>query len=245
MEKEMYEIFYRVEKSHWWFHARCRIILSFLARIYNPSNGVVLDVGCGTGAVLEELSNRYNAWGLDISPDAVRFCKQRGITKVFEGEIATFQQGEDEIQLITLLDVIEHLDDDQAMLAACHEKLKPGGYIIITVPAYRFLWSAHDIANRHKRRYVKSMLASAVIEAGFSIAKISYYNTFLFPLMALSRLSERAFGSKTSAERLRVPLAPLNSLLKFIFAFERHLLMRVTFPFGGSLLCIGRKSERG
>ena len=244
MKEKFYEIVYNVEKSHWWFRGRKKIILDLISELVLPTKGILLDVGCGTGAILEAFSRKYEAIGLDSSKLAVKFCRERGLSNVYQGELADLSLPKEKIRLITLLDVLEHIEDDIATLKTCFDKLKSNGYLIITVPAYMFLWTGHDTAGMHKRRYTKKTLRKVVVDAGFEIRKISYYNTFLFPLMALSRLSERVLGAKRYEERLTIPSTVINNLFELIFRFERHFLKQLSFPFGGSLICIGQKPER-
>jgi hypothetical protein len=140
---------------------------------------------------------------------------------------------------VLLLDVIEHVDDDVATLRAARGAVGDGGLLIVTVPAYRWLWSGHDEVLGHRRRYTAGELRAAVERAGFRVLRVSYFNTLLFPLLAAVRAGKRVRGDR--GHDLRRPPAPLNWLLERAFAFERHLVPRVSLPFGASLLLIGRR----
>jgi SAM-dependent methyltransferase len=242
MEEHLYRTFYEIEERHWWFVARQRIVQELIERrLKLPAGAHVLDVGCGTGAILKMLSQRYETYGTDTSPVAIEFSKKRGLSRVSCCTLETFPQADVRFDLITLLDVIEHLDDDRGMLQQASYLLKTGGAILLTVPAYRWLWSNHDEANQHKRRYVREELREVLEGAGYRIELLSYYNTFLFPLALIDRLAERILHRNVNAA-LTIPPRFINSVFASIFSSERFILRRMTFPFGLSLIALGRKS---
>jgi len=142
-------------------------------------------------------------------------------------------------EVVLLLDVIEHVDDDVAALRAARAAVGEGGLLVVTVPAYQWLWSGHDEVLGHRRRYTAAGLRAAVERAGFEVLRVSYFNTLLFPLLAAVRGWKRLRGDR--GHDLRRPTAPLNRLLEGVFAFERHLVPRLPLPFGASLLLIGRR----
>ncbi len=243
MEEQLYRKFFEVETSHWWFVARQEIVHHIVRTQTSLTHGAnVLDVGCGTGAVLASFSKDFNAFGTDTSPLAIEYCKQRRIEKAFVCSLDTFPFPNLRFDLILLLDVIEHIDDDQGIVNQAARLLKPGGYLLITVPAYEFLWSHHDEINLHKRRYVKKRLGNVVEQAGLSLSLLSYFNTFLFPLALLGRLSENLLGS-TKDRTLDIPPSFVNSLLGYIFSMEKFLLGRVPLPFGLSIVALAKKAE--
>jgi 2-polyprenyl-3-methyl-5-hydroxy-6-metoxy-1,4-benzoquinol methylase len=244
MEDFLYLNSYEVEKKHWWFVARQRIIQDILqSRLKLPSRSKVLDVGCGTGAILEMLATEFDAHGIDQSPLAIEFCKKRGLKNLHQCALEAFPQDTVDFDLVTFLDVIEHIDDDLAVLRLAHEILKPGGFALITVPAYKFLWSEHDEANHHKRRYGRAQLRGLLRSAGFTVKMISYYNTILFPLALFARLASKALKLSTR-KALDIPPRPLNSILTWIFSFEKFFLRVAVFPFGLSIIALACKSER-
>ena len=241
MEDQLYKKFFEVETTHWWFTAR-QSIVSDIVRCNVPlsSHSRVLDVGCGTGAILAMFQAQCDAYGTDMSPLAIDFCHKRGLANAFCCTLDTFPRRDLRFDLVTLLDVIEHIDDDKGVLKQAHELIKPEGNILVTVPAYQFLWSSHDDLNHHKRRYVKSQLRNVLEGSGFTIKRISYYNTLLFPTALVGRGAERFFKAKNDVT-LDIPPGPINFLLKEIFGFERFLLRTATLPFGLSIIALATK----
>ncbi len=238
MDDVLYSTFAAVEDRHWWFVARRAIIFSLLkSRIHIPDGADVLDAGCGTGATLHAFSQRYKSSGIDVSPIAVEQCRARGLHSVAVGTFENFPFPDRTFDLITLLDVIEHIDDDVAALQMAKKYLKAGGHILLTVPAYQFLWSKHDEVNQHKRRYTRKVLYERLKKSGYAIDFISYYNTFLFPLALIERLFEKLLR-KDASVALQIPPAPLNAFFTQMFELERFWLQERSFPFGLSLLAI-------
>ncbi len=240
MEEYLYPHFYEVEKSHWWFAARRAILLEYLERRVHPTNSSrILDVGCGTGAILEEFARRYTAFGLDFSPSAIDFCRKRGLPNLFAGTLSDYRV-DVPFDVVTMLDVVEHVDDDLGLLRDAHKLLRGGGAILITVPAFPALWSGHDVELHHKRRYLKAQLRSMVEAAGFQIDHLSYFNCFLLPVAIGKRSLAKLLHTKEASD-LELPAAPVNAVLRRLFGFERHILPTASLPFGLSLICLGRK----
>ncbi|TAK37407.1 MAG: class I SAM-dependent methyltransferase [Lysobacteraceae bacterium] len=240
MEEQLYRTFYEIEQKHWWFVARQRIVEDLIRRRIGLAPGSqVLDVGCGTGAILSMLSKQFEAYGTDTSPLAIELCGKRGLKNAFQCTLESFPRPDLRFNLITLLDVIEHIDDDLAVLQQARGYLKDGGSVLITVPAYQWLWSRHDDLNHHKRRYTKAGLAGVLDRAGLQPAFLSYYNTLLFPAALAGRMIQKAGGS-TSDTTLTIPPSPLNALLTSVFSSERHLLGMSPLPFGLSLVAIAK-----
>jgi SAM-dependent methyltransferase len=246
MDKSLYLKFYEVEQTHWWFQARREILYAVTSQFVAPSSRV-LDTGCGTGFFIDKAKERYDVWGIDASPIAVEICHERGLANVVMGSAADLSGVSDRrFEGILLFDVIEHLEDDLAALRHARELLTPNGLIIVTVPAFMFMWSRHDELNHHKRRYVKIQLHNLLRDAGFSIEKLSYFNSYLFPLAVLSRFARRMFGRDGEGE-FKIPALRLNQWMKAIFAAEAKKLLNLSptdsFPFGLSLLAVGRKQD--
>ncbi len=241
MESFLYPTFYAIEKKHWWFTARQTIVLDFMKRhIPSSSHTRLLDVGCGTGALLEELTQQFNARGIEPSPEAVEFCRKRGLHNVQVGILADHPVTE-QMNIITFFDVVEHVEDDNQLLRDAYERLTDDGYIVITVPAYRWMWSRHDEVNHHKRRYTRNELEMLVIAAGFNIVHSTYFNTLLFPIAVARRLLAGVMNVQDQAEFV-IPPAPINRLLDRIFRLERRVVPYMSLPFGLSLLCLARKA---
>ena len=241
MDESLYHQFYKVEQQHWWFVARQDILLAFIKEIIKlPPEAFVLDVGCGTGAMLDALSQLYAAYGVDFSPIAVEYCRKRGLSNVFCGNLGDIPVNK-KFDLLTFLDVIEHIDDDLGILRQGWSLLKPEGSILVTVPAYQWLWSKHDELNQHKRRYTMQKLVHLVEKAGYTVRHSTYFNTFLFPLAVL----RRTWG--TIADRwhddLALPSPLINNFFRGIFRAEKLLVQHMTLPFGVSILCHASKAR--
>jgi SAM-dependent methyltransferase len=242
MEEPLYQQFYEIENDHWWFAARRKILIAYLRhRIDTSPRMKLLDVGCGTGAILAEASQYFDAYGLDASPQAVEFCQRRGLSKLFVGNLDDYPGGE-RFDIITLLDVIEHIDDDLGVLKQAYARLNNKGHVLITVPAYQWLWSSHDVVNHHKRRYTRHQLSTVVANAGFHVDHVTYFNTLLFPIALLRRVFARAIN-RQQADDFLIPSGPVNAALYGIFRLEQSAVPYATIPFGLSVLCWASKTR--
>jgi len=243
MEEQLYRRFFEIETTHWWFTARQKIVSDVIQQnIILSRQSTVLDVGCGTGAILAMFQKSFEAYGTDTSALAIEFCRKRGLANTFCCTLDTFPRSELRFDLITLLDVIEHIDNDGGILRQTYELTKPDGHILVTVPAYQFLWSRHDDLNHHKRRYTRSRLQHLLETGGFIVEKLSYYNSLLFPTALVSRVAERFVKPKTDTT-LDLPPRFLNSTLESIFGCERFLLRKFSFPFGLSIIALAKKAR--
>ncbi len=243
MDLHLYEAFHRLERSHWWFIARQRILLDLTRRFVAPG-GRILDVGCGTGYFLDEARHEFEVHGVDPSETAARMCRDRGLTSFTVGTVEDVGGSQTSpFDAVMFLDVIEHMDDDVGALRAANRLMAPGGVTVVTVPAYKFLWSEHDDANQHRRRYVASGLAAALRNAGFQVELVTYFNTFLFPLAVARRLAQRVFPSKAYDE-LALPAPWVNQWCRRVFELEAPLVKRAgsrgLLPFGLSIAAVGR-----
>jgi len=242
----MYRDFYNLEEKHWWFLGRRKIVFSVLDKYLPDKDELrILDVGCGTGSTLRKLEEYGHATGVDISEEAVRFCKLRGCRNVnrIDGENLFF---EDEMfDVVTALDVIEHITDDSAALSEYHRVTKENGILVLTVPAFDLLWGAHDEINHHRRRYIANELKNKVEKTGFAVERLTYFNTFLFPFVFLTRVSQRLAkmisGRYKPVSDLKLHHSGINSVLKTIFFLENLLLRKCNFLYGVSLLCVAKK----
>ncbi len=243
MEEHVYPHMYKIENAHWWFVARQRIIMQYInARITTSPETTILDVGCGTGAVLELFSKRFRAYGLDFSRQAIDFCHQRGLVNLFHGSLASYPKSQ-HFDIITMLDVVEHIDDDDGLLRDAYALLKPGGYLLIAVPAFPSLWSAHDVVLHHKRRYTKRRLQQIVESESFEIEHLTFFNMLLFPVAVMKRWLTKLTNSD-KANDLEIPGRIINGILKRVFELEADIVPRCSLPFGLSLLCLARKPAR-
>lgn len=241
MMQHTYPILYELEESHWWHIGRRRIIGSFVKEICDQITDHrprILDVGCGTGGNLKMLSQFGDAEGVDISPDALAFCRERG-QKVKLGAAEGLPYADATFDLVTALDVVEHLDDDVAGLREMRRVLRPGGHVLIFVPTFMWLWGVQDDISHHRRRYVLPRLRRAVTQAGFEIERTTYANiTFLAPTF-LGRLFMRLTGFRPETEA-NINIAALNPLFGRILGAEATLLRFMNFPVGVSGLCVAR-----
>src|SRR5437016_10746769 len=187
MQAHTYAIMREVEDRHWWYVGRRRIIASWvesICRELGPRRPRILDVGCGTGANLQMLANFGVAEGVDVSTEALDFCRARGLSKVKHGAAEALPYEDASFDLVTGLDVVEHLDDDIAGLAEMRRVLRPGGRALLFVPAFMFLWGVQDDISHHRRRYTIPGLSERLGEAGLKVERASYANiTFFLPIL--------------------------------------------------------------
>jgi len=242
MNINLYRIFFDIQKKHWWFVTKKRIVLDAIHSHLSKIDDIkVLDIGCGTGLMLNALEGVGKTYGMDMSDDAVNFSREIFNGKVEKGLLPDqIPYEENFFDLITALDVIEHTDQDIDSLKTIRSHLVSGGKAVITVPAYMFLWSSFDELNEHKRRYTLTELNAKLIQAGFTVEKISYFNTLLFPIVFVVRILEN-FLKRGGASDVDMPSRPLNFVLAKIFGIEKYLLRFVNLPFGVSILAVVRK----
>jgi SAM-dependent methyltransferase len=250
MQQHTYAIMRRVEETHWWFAGRRRIIKSFLEPLCcnsgpsyegtRPLN--ILDVGCGTGANLEMLSQFGNAEGVDLSGEALSFCRARGLENVKQGEAEALPYEDGSFDLVTGLDVVEHLDHDLAGLKEMRRVLRPGGHAVLFVPAFMFLWGVQDDVSNHRRRYTLAGLKQVVNEAGFEVERATYVNLSFFAPIFIGRLLMRALRIRPESEN-NLTVGFLNGVLGRIFGAESLALRYLNFPFGVSIMCVARRTE--
>ena len=245
MQPHHYPILYEVEDSHWWYVGRRRIIRSLVERIcttLNTPNPRILDVGCGTGANLKMLAGFGTAEGVDISPQAVDFCRERGLDLVKLGAVEQLPYESDSFELVTALDVIEHLDDDVAGLLEMRRVLSRDGRILVFVPAFMFLWGVQDDVSNHRRRYTLPHLLKALEEAGFSVEWSSYANISFFLPVLVVRSVMRWLGLRADTE-YGINISLMNRPFSSLFAAERLVFKHGRLPFGVSAVCIARRVD--
>lgn len=240
MERVIYDRMAEHDSTHWWYRARRDVLASVIAReVTLPQDARILEIGCGTGHNLPMLQRFGTVDALEIDPTAAEIASKRLGKPVFTAPLPALEGvPECTYNMIALLDVLEHIEDDRAALAAIAKCLTPGGTILVTVPQFEWMWSAHDVVNHHFRRYSKRTLRKVVVEAGLRLDMLTQFNSLLFPLAAGDRLVSRLTGREGSDDAL--PPAPINALFDWVFGLERHVVGRVPMPPGVSLLGIIR-----
>ena len=236
MKEHTYPIMFRVEQSHWWYTGRRKILTDFVADIcrrVTDRRPRILDVGCGTGANLLMLSQFGDAEGVDISEDALAFCRERGLANVKLGAAEKLPYDDGTFDLVTALDVVEHLDDDLGGLSEMRR-------VLLFVPTFMFLWGVQDDVSNHRRRYRLPELRRVLEQAGFEVERTTYANiTFFLPILLVRKLM-RATGIKAESEN-NITVSSLNGVLGKVLGAESAVLRYMNIPFGVSGLCVARK----
>jgi SAM-dependent methyltransferase len=232
-----------VEDWHWWYRVRRDILDQQLAGLkLDPARARLLDVGCGTGGASLTLARHGQAIALDRSPGSFRIAMDRPYRhRVVASAAAPLPFADDSFDVVCALDILEHLDDDEAAARELYRVCKPGGHVIAYVPAFRFLWGYNDDYSHHKRRYVKNQLSSLLAGAGFTVSEAGYFNALLFLPTLAARLVQRAAPRLTEGMEHSTKPSPFNGLLTSLFRAELPLLRRAPLPFGTSAYCIGAK----
>jgi SAM-dependent methyltransferase len=243
MEDAYERVTLAVEEAHWWYRGRRRVLRVALDSLDLPRDARLLDAGCGSGRNMVELRDFGAVSGLEPSAQSAAAAEARAIGPVAAAPIEAMPFGDASFDAATSLDVIEHIDDDRAALRELRRVVRPGGFLVLTVPAYQWLWSDHDERNQHRRRYSRSTLVSAARNAGWSPVWTSYFNALLLPVAVAARLVERvrrpAPGRPSEFERTG---GVLNPLLEQPFRLEAALLRAgVRLPAGLSLIGVFRR----
>jgi SAM-dependent methyltransferase len=240
MERVIYDRMAEHDSTHWWYRARREVLASVIARkVKLPPNPRILEIGCGTGHNLPMLARFGRVDAVEIDAAARAVAEKRLGRAIGSGPLPHLAGvPEASYDLVALLDVLEHVEDDVAALKSIARRLKPGGTILLTVPQYPWMWSGHDVANHHHRRYVKATLKGAIARAGLKLELLSSFNSLLFPLAAAQRVLARIAGKEGSDDN--PPPRPVNALFEKVFGLERYLVGRVPMPSGVSLLALIR-----
>jgi len=238
MERIVYDRMAELDTRHWWYRARRDVLADLITRrIAPPQGGRVLEVGCGTGHNLAMLGQFGTVDAVELDPVAREQATKRLGKPVWDARLPDLEGVETgAYDLVASLDVVEHVEDDVAALAALARCLKPGGTLLVTVPAFPFLWSSHDVTNHHHRRYTQATLRTAIQRAGLKNEFQGWFNSLLFPLAVADRMWGKLTGREGSDDAL--PPAPVNALFETIFGLERHVLGRVPLTPGVSLAAI-------
>ncbi len=238
MERQIYDRMADHDERHWWYTARRQILETLIRReVRPPAKARILEVGCGTGHSLPMLRRFGEVDAVEIDPSSRAKAAQRLGKPVHDSrlpELHGLPAGT--FDLICALDVIEHIADDHATVASLAARLKPGGKLLLTVPAHQWMWSGHDVANHHHRRYSRGGLRALLTNSPLKVEHVGYFNSLLFPLAVASRFAGKLRGKDDSDDAL--PPRPVNALFAAVFAAERHLVGRVPLTPGLSLFAI-------
>lgn len=242
MDERLLKRMLELDEHHWWYRGRRRVIRVELDRLPLPADAVILDAGCGSGRTLEELLDYGIVHGLELNEEAASAARGRGVGEVRVGRLERIPWEDDRFDLITCLDVLEHVADDRLALSELRRVSKPGGWLLATVPAYQALWSSHDEANHHHRRYERATLRAAAADTGWEMRRLTSFNTILFAPAAAVRLARRRRKNRDGDGRdfdLRMGPGWLNRALERPMRLEaRWLASGRTLPAGLSLLAI-------
>lgn len=245
MDASYVDVYAELEEKHWWWRARRSILVSILAPLlYSESRVRILEIGCASGANLSPFSEHCDVVGIEPDDAFVNLARARNRIEVHQGslpdglptDLGTFD-------IVLALDVLEHVQEDAAACAAIRKLLRPGGHFLVTVPANPWMWSEFDELNNHYRRYTKAQVKELLVDSGFALELISYFNFFFFGPIAAGRTLTPLFLKRGSKNRIvpRIPPRFLNEICEWIFALERHWLNSFTFPIGGSLISLAQR----
>ncbi len=233
---------HQAEDRHWWYRGRRTVLEGAIAALDLPAGARILDAGCGSGRNMVELARFGTVTGVELSDTSVEIARGRESGEVVEGSVLEMPFAEDSFDLAVSLDVIEHLEDDLAALRELRRTVAPGGLLLVTVPAYQWLWSGHDVINHHHRRYTRRTLQRVAEQAGWQQARTTYFNSLLLPVAIVLRVLDR-FSRKTTESSLDlwVPPEPLNTALEQPLNLEAAMIARGgRIPAGLSLLAVFR-----
>ncbi len=248
MQREEQQRYYELGRSYWWLSGKYQVVRDVLERHARdlPAEPLLLDLGCGPGNFLDVIGRRARVCGSDYSADALEFCRERGYERLFRADFHALPARSDRFDLVTAIDVIEHLRDDQLAVDELTRVLKPGGVVVLTVPAFRALWGDHDDLYGHLRRYRVGEVRRLLRSAGLSVVKVSYFEPLFFaPLWLFRNLKKLRRSGGSLSERDDFVRTPgwLNGVLTRLIAAERHWLRFASFPFGVTLVAVARKGR--
>ncbi|MHB8242449.1 MAG: class I SAM-dependent methyltransferase [Solirubrobacteraceae bacterium] len=233
---------HQAEDQHWWYRGRRTVLDVVIAGLGLPEGARILDAGCGSGRNMVELARYGSVTGIELSETSVALARNRNAGEVVAGSVLEMPFADESFDLVVSLDVIEHLEDDLGALRELRRTVAPGGSLLVTVPAYQWLWSGHDEINHHHRRYTRRSLQRVAEQAGWQQARTTYFNSLLLPVAIVLRVLDR-INTKTTESSLDlwIPPEPLNWVLERPLALEAALIKRGgRIPAGLSLLAVFR-----
>lgn len=235
---------YRLEDAYWWFVGRRRLAIGLLKKFLKAKRErpEILDLGCGTGVIATELSQWSDTIGLDFSDKALAYCQSRGLTKLIQARGENLPLESNTLDGVLALDIFEHIEDDVAAFRESFRVLRPGGILVLSVPAFKALWGPHDVALMHFRRYRRPEVVERLRSVGFRIDRASYSVFFLFPIVVLIRILEKM---KRGEAKASLPATPgwLNRALIGLQNVEANLIASTALPWGSSVIAVARKPE--
>lgn len=246
MDATFEDNYHRVEETQWWCKARRQMVLQLVRETAESRDAIIFEVGCSSGMLLADLAaaGYMNVSGVDLSSAAIARAHERGLTRAALMDGAKLEMKDSSVDLLVASDVLEHIEDDAAAVREWHRVLRPGGALVIFVPACPFLWSAHDEVNHHYRRYSAHDLQLRLRESGYAIVRLSYWNFLLTVPGVFWKLLTAAFPALAPRSVSEGPVLPapiLNRALCALICYENRLLRRWRFPFGTSVFAIARK----
>lgn len=251
MDKAYFKQYYRLEREHWWFRARIEILASTIQNNIDTTKKIkILNVGVATGATSEMLQQFGEVTSIEYDEDCCNFINQQSNLQVTQGSITALNFKEATFDLVCAFDVIEHVEDDTTAAKELERVCAPNGYIFVTTPAYQFLWSEHDVVNHHFKRYTLLNFRNLFSKTSLKNLKTTYFNSFLFPPIAIIRIllwpfQKKKAANNTTQETDATRFSPgfLNNILYSIFKFEKSLLQYISFPFGISIMLFMKKNK--
>jgi SAM-dependent methyltransferase len=242
MDRDYERQTHQAEDRHWWYRGRRTVLERVIDDLALAPGARILDAGCGSGRNMVELARRGTVTGIEVSQASVVLARERDVGEVIAGSVLEMPFADHSFDLAVTLDVIEHLQDDLGALRELRRTVSAGGVLLVTVPAYQWLWSGHDEVNHHQRRYTRRSLQRVAEQAGWTQVRTTYFNSLLLPVAIMLRVLERVSTKPTeSSLDLWVPPQPLNWLLERPLALEAALIGRSgRIPAGLSLLAVFR-----
>lgn len=246
MDRKFLDAYYKMEREHWWFQVREKIILDQIkSTIFKNESLDILNIGAATGRSSEILQSFGEVQSLEYDEPSYVFCRDVLKMSIDKGSITELPYTNESFDCVCAFDVVEHVEDHEKAVSELFRVCKPGGKIFITVPAFMSLWSNHDVVNHHVRRYQKKQLLDLFKPFGGRLIRSSYFNFFLFCPIYIFRLAQRMFAKKRMEEikpdNDMIESSFINAVFKTIFSFERALLKKINFPFGVSILLVWQK----
>jgi SAM-dependent methyltransferase len=244
MRESAYREHYEVEDRHWWFRGRWAVVEALLSRTPLPSSPRILDAGCGTGGNLKRYAQLGQAEGVEPNDEAVRYCRERGFDSVAQAGLEDLPYEDGRFDLVAATDVLEHIAAEQEALGELLRVTAPGGALLLTVPAYMWMWTAEDDNLHHQRRYTRRRLREAVVGAGWEPRIATYFNSLLLPPIAAVRLLRKRRGGEVSSDQVDLDRTPasLDGPLSLPMRAEARLIKAgVDLPAGVSVGIVCRR----